>query len=146
LIFLLDTNAVSAILKERPKHVRQRFRMVVERGDSVALPIIVRHELHYGARRSPNPPLNFERLDALLSQLSEAEPFTIEDAEISGDLRAELAARGEMIGPYDLLIAAQALRLKATLVTANVREFSRVPGLAWEDWSSETVVRGEPER
>jgi tRNA(fMet)-specific endonuclease VapC len=146
LIFLLDTNAVSAILKDKPKQVRQYFRMAVDRGEFVALSVIVRHELHYGARRSPNPQANFERLDDLFSQLGDPVPFTLQDAEISGDLRAELASRGELIGPYDLLIAAQALRLEATLVTANVREFGRVPGLAWEDWSREAVVQGKPER
>jgi tRNA(fMet)-specific endonuclease VapC len=54
---------------------------------------------------------------------------------IAGDLRARLEASGTMIGPYDLLIAAQALRTGTTLVTANTSEFARVPGLVWEDWS-----------
>jgi tRNA(fMet)-specific endonuclease VapC len=54
---------------------------------------------------------------------------------IAGDLRAELERAGTPIGPYDLLIAAQALRSGSTLVTANVREFRRVPGLAVEDWT-----------
>jgi tRNA(fMet)-specific endonuclease VapC len=61
--------------------------------------------------------------------------FEEEDAVIAGDLRAELERAGTPIGPYDLLIAAQALRSGSTLVTANVREFRRVPGLAVEDWT-----------
>jgi tRNA(fMet)-specific endonuclease VapC len=61
--------------------------------------------------------------------------FEERDAAIAGDLRASLEASGTVIGPYDLLIAAQALRTDATLVTANTSEFARVPGLMWEDWT-----------
>ena len=56
-------------------------------------------------------------------------------AVVAGDLRATLEAAGTPIGPYDLLIAAQALRADATLVTANVKEFGRVAGLRWQDWA-----------
>ena len=63
-------------------------------------------------------------------------PFAQEDAAIAGDLRATLEAAGTPIGPYDLLIAAQALRTGTTLVTANVSEFARVPGLVWQDWTA----------
>jgi tRNA(fMet)-specific endonuclease VapC len=146
LIFLLDTNAVSDILRNKTRNMRLRLRDALERGDSIMLPVIVLNELRYGARRSAKPASNMEKIKALEDQLDGVVAFAVEDAEISGDLRADLASRGEMIGPYDLLIAAQALRLNATLVTANVREFARVPGLAWEDWSSETVVPGKPER
>ena len=62
-------------------------------------------------------------------------PFEGKDAPIAGDLRRALESAGTVIGAYDLLIAAQALRTGATLVTANIAEFARVPGLAWEDWS-----------
>ena len=56
-------------------------------------------------------------------------PFEPEDAEEAGDIRAALERAGTPIGPYDVLIAAQARRLDALLVTANTREFARVPGL-----------------
>lgn len=55
----------------------------------------------------------------------------------AGDLRAALEMAGTPIAPYDLLIAAQALRRGTTLVTANVAEFARVPGLLWQDWTGE---------
>jgi PIN domain len=61
----------------------------------------------------------------------------------AGDLRATLEAAGTPIGPYDLLIAAQALRTGATLVTANVSEFARVRGLVWQDWTVEGDDRAE---
>ena len=63
-------------------------------------------------------------------------PFEAGDAEIAGQLRAELERAGAPIGPFDLLIAAQALRREATLITANTNEFARVPGLMRQDWST----------
>ena len=63
-------------------------------------------------------------------------PFDEEDAAAAVDLRAALETAGTPIGPYDLLIVAQALRSGATLVTANVSEFARVRGLAWQDWTA----------
>ncbi|HUB17066.1 MAG TPA: PIN domain-containing protein [Acidobacteriaceae bacterium] len=62
--------------------------------------------------------------------------FDDEDARAAGTLRGALAEAGKMIGPYDLLIAAQAVRRGWVLVTANEREFGRVPGLTWQVWSA----------
>jgi len=67
---------------------------------------------------------------------SDVLPFGEEDALAAGDLRAGLEAAGTPIGPYDLLIAAQALRSGTMLVTANVAEFARVRGLLWQDWTA----------
>jgi tRNA(fMet)-specific endonuclease VapC len=63
-------------------------------------------------------------------------PFDAEDAAHAGDIRAHLESKGTPIGPYDCLIAAQARRRRATLVTANGREFERVPGLMVADWAA----------
>jgi tRNA(fMet)-specific endonuclease VapC len=76
-------------------------------------------------------------LRVFLSGRIDVARFEEEDAAAAGDLRATLEAAGTPIGPYDLLIAAQALRTGATLVTANVSEFARVVGLAWQDWTIE---------
>lgn len=78
---------------------------------------------------------NTERLRVFLSGSIAVLPFDDEDAVIAGDLRAALEADGRPIGPYELLIAAQALRTGSVLVTANVDEFARVQGLDWRDWS-----------
>jgi tRNA(fMet)-specific endonuclease VapC len=59
----------------------------------------------------------------------------MEDARFAGKIRAAIEAAGRPIGAYDLLIAAQAVRLKLTLVTANGREFAHIKGLEWEDWA-----------
>ncbi len=134
--YLLDANAVIALLTNRPAGVRERFRGTVAAGDSVALPSVVLFELWYGVARSQRRQENAQRLRVFLSSVVEIVPFEEDDAAIAGDLRAALEAEGTPIGPYDLLIGAQALRLRARLVTANVSEFGRIKGLDWQDWSS----------
>ena len=62
-------------------------------------------------------------------------PFEDADAQLAGEIRAKLEAVGKPIGAYDLLITGQAMRRNMTLITANVAEFTRVKGLAWEDWT-----------
>ena len=133
----LDTNIVVALLKNKPARVRERLRQVVSEDALVAVSSVVLFELWYGVARSGRPQENTERLRAFLSGDIRLVPFEGEDAAIAGSLRASLETGGTPIGPYDLLIAAQALRAGATLATANVSEFARVPGLVWEDWTLE---------
>ena len=133
--YFLDTNTVIALLKNQPP-VRSRLRRVASRGAVVAVSSIVLYELWYGVARSERRRENAERLRVFLSGNIDVRPFDEEDAAIAGDLRSALATAGTPIGPYDLLIAAQALRSGATLVTANVSEFARVRGLVWQDWSA----------
>ena len=133
--YLLDTNAVIALLKNQPPSVRDRLRRIVSRAGSIIVSTVVLYELWYGVARSQRRRENAERLRVFLSGNIDVVPFDEEDAVAAGDLRAALEAAGTPIGPYDLLIAAQALRSGATLVTANVSEFARVRGLAWQDWT-----------
>jgi tRNA(fMet)-specific endonuclease VapC len=137
LIYLLDTNTVVALLKNKPTRVRERLRRAVSDDASITVSSIVLFELWYGVARSGRRQENTERLRVFLSGDIRILPFEDEDAVIAGDLRATLETAGTPIGPYDLLIAAQALRSGATLATANVSEFARVPDLAWEDWTAE---------
>jgi len=135
LTYLLDTSAVIALLKDQPG-VRQRFQLVVSEGASLMVSSVVLFELMYGAARSERRRENAERLRVFLSGAISILPFDEEDAAVAGELRAKLESAGTPIGPYDVLIAAQALRVGATLVTANVREFARVRGLVWENWTA----------
>lgn len=125
-------------MKGEPAGVRSRLKRVASRGSAIAISSIVLYELWYGVARSARRQENAERLRIFLSGNINVVPFDEEDAATAGDLRAGLEAQGAPIGPYDLLIAAQALRVGATLVTANVSEFSRVQGLEWQDWSART--------
>jgi tRNA(fMet)-specific endonuclease VapC len=135
LIYLLDTNVVSGFFRSKPKVIGERLDRASLRGDKFMLSSLVYHELYFGALRSLKPEKNIERLLRFEAEFAPFVPVTRDDAEIAAAIRTHLAPRGEMIGPYDLLIAAQTLRTGATLVTANVREFARVPGLVFEDWS-----------
>lgn len=92
-------------------------------------------ELWYGVAKSSHPEANRQRLGIFLAGPIEVVVFDDEDAETAGRIRAALEVHGKPIGAYDLLIAGQALRRKLILVTANVAEFARIKGLAWQDWS-----------
>lgn len=101
----------------------------------VGVPAIVEYELRYGLLRLPPETAN-PRLAALAALLRPVQvlPFDSECAAHAAHIRAELGAVGTPIGPHDTLIAATALRYQATLVTRNVREFARVPGLQFLNW------------
>jgi tRNA(fMet)-specific endonuclease VapC len=137
LTYLLDTNIVIALLRNRPARVRERLRHVVSDGATIVVSSVVLFELWYGVARSDRREENAQRLRVFLSGNIGILPFEESDAAIAGDLRAALEANGTAIGPYDLLIAAQALRTGTTLATANVAEFARVPSLTWQDWTLE---------
>lgn len=93
-------------------------------------------ELQYGAAASSQRKINEDRIALLISGDGlELIPFEEADAREVADIRAYLRKQATPIGPYDLLIAAQARRVGATLVTANTREFTRVPGLLVVDWT-----------
>lgn len=132
--YLLDTNAVIAVLNG-DANVRQRLRNAMKSGD-IFISSVALFELWYGVARSARRAENTERLRVFLSGAVGHIPFDEDDAAIAGDIRFALESIGSPIGPFDLLIAAQALRMGATLVTANVGEFSRVQGLVWENWKA----------
>ena len=133
-MILLDTNAVIAALNDRPKKVADRIAARMQAGDRIAVSTIVLFELWFGIGKSRNRQSNTDQLQRFLSGAIEVLPFDDTDAAAAGEVRAALAARATPIGPYDVLIAGQALRHGATLVTANTREFKRVKGLRVEDW------------
>jgi tRNA(fMet)-specific endonuclease VapC len=132
---LLDTNVVVALLKNRPVQVRERYREAQATGTDLAISAVVLFELWYGVAKSSRQPENTERLRVFLSGAPAVVVFDGEDARVAGQVRAGLEQGGEPIGAYDLLIAGQALHRGLTVVTANTGEFSRVPGLAWVDWT-----------
>jgi tRNA(fMet)-specific endonuclease VapC len=134
--YLLDTNVVVALLRNQPSDVRERLRRAKGEGGAIAVSSVALFELWYGVARSQHREDNAERLRLFVSGDIAAVQFDEQDAPIAGELRRALEAAGTPIGAYDLLIAAQALRSRATLVTANVAEFARVQSLAWEDWTA----------
>ena len=105
-------------------------------GTPVVLPVIALFEMHHGFAKSDRREHSERLLDRFLGLGVDVLPFESEDAAHAGDIRAHLESKGTPIGPYDCLIAAQARRRGATLVTANRREFERVPGLMVADWAA----------
>lgn len=134
--YLLDTNVVVALLRNKPPAVRERYRAAQAAGDYIALSSVVLFELWYGAARSGRVAENTERLRILLSGNIDLLDFDDEDARVAGQVRADLERDGQPIGAYDVLIAGQGLRRGLTVVTANSSEFSRVTGLSWQDWTA----------
>lgn len=138
MLFLPDTNACSRFLRGQDQALVSRWLPVAP---AIRLSAIVFAELQYGVAKltqkldaDPSVKIRqWRRVESLVLSLP-FEPFNQADAVTFGRLRTHLERTGEIIGPYDLLIAAQALRLGATVVTHNLREFSRVPGLKIEDW------------
>jgi tRNA(fMet)-specific endonuclease VapC len=131
----LDTNAVIAVLNDRASPVRTRIDGAIGLGRPLGISSIVLFELRYGAAKSARPERNAQRIADFLSGPIEVLPFESADADEAGAIRVTLEHAGTPIGPYDVLIAGQARRRAALLVTANEREFARVPGLNFEDWA-----------
>ncbi len=128
--FLLDTNIVSDLVRRPQGRVAAKIAEIGEQ--QVATSIIVTAELRYGAAKKGSPRLSAQ-LEAVLGAL---DVMALEPpADVAyGDLRAALEKSGRLIGPNDLLIAAQSLALEMVLVTDNVGEFERVAGLKVENW------------
>jgi tRNA(fMet)-specific endonuclease VapC len=126
--FLLDSNAIIAIMKASPGFLE---RLKHHQPRDFGIPSIVAHELYYGAYKGTRVAENLARIEAMQFEIVD---FDREDARQAGEVRARLATAGMPIGPYDVLIAGQALARALTLVTRNTREFQRVSGLIVEDW------------
>jgi tRNA(fMet)-specific endonuclease VapC len=133
--YLLDTNVCIALINGSPAGVRSRLERALEDGASVAVSAVVAFELWHGAAKSARRQANRQRLETFFAGPLELVPFDDEDARAAGEVRAALESAGMPIGAYDLLIAGQALRYDATLVTASTAEFSRISELRREDWA-----------
>ena len=134
-MFCLDTNVIIHAINRRRPEFAARISEELQAGRTLIVPAIVRFELEYGLAKSQRREANSAILATLLARGFEQPAFDLDDAAEAGDIRAALEAKGAPIGPYDLLIAAQARRRGAALVTMNRREFERVPGLMVTDWA-----------
>ena len=133
-MYLLDTNICIFVLNRGPGFERIIRRMDgLSRGD-VLVSSVSAAELQFGAWASARKQDNLLRLERFLAEF-EVLPFEENAARAYGQLRAALKELGSPIGPFDTLIAGHSLSIGATLVTNNLREFQRVPGLRAEDWS-----------
>ena len=129
--YLLDTNAVIGILRGRSRSLLARYVTVPRVRLCTCSP--VRAELLYGSLRSAKPAENRAKQEEFLEDLSSFD-FDDSAAEAYARARAQVEAGGGHLGAMDYAIAAIALANDLTLVTHNVREFSRVPNLSYDDW------------
>jgi tRNA(fMet)-specific endonuclease VapC len=127
---MLDTNVVSYILRDPRGYARRRVKEFGDEG--LAVSVIVAAELLFGVAKRGSAALA-RQIEAVLGEL-EVLPFEPPADREYARIRAALEGEGRPIGPNDLFIAAHALALDATLVTANVDEFERVPGLRVLKW------------
>jgi tRNA(fMet)-specific endonuclease VapC len=134
--YLLDTNACIALINGAEVNVRRRFQRAAAHQSVMLLSSIVAFELWYGVAKSQRKDSNTQRLEAFLAGPLEWTLFDEDDARAAGSVRAELETMGKPVGAYDVLLAGQARRRGATLVTSNTKEFARVKGLKWEDWAA----------
>jgi tRNA(fMet)-specific endonuclease VapC len=131
-MFLLDTNTCVYVIRQRPEAVYRRLSEA--EGEMVALSVITAFELEIGALRAQGRRYS----EAVRLFLREFSVLPLDDSarDAYGRLRTGLERRGEVIGAHDMLIAAHAIALGATLITNNEREFKRVKGLRIENWAA----------
>jgi len=135
--YLLDTNVLSDLVRNPQGVVTRQITKLGQ--DTVCTSIIVACELRFGAAKKGSARLT-EQLELILDALPIL-PLEAGADFIYGEVRAALEKAGQPIGPNDLLIASQALALGLTLVTDNIREFERVPGLKLENWLAARKAR-----
>ena len=129
--YMLDTNMVIYTIKNRPEKVREAFTL---HEGQTCISSVTLGELIYGAEKSSQIERNLSVLEGLAARL-EVMPFDEKAAAHFGQLRAELAKAGKSIGPYDLMIAGHARALGLVLISNNLKEFQRVPGLRLDNWA-----------
>jgi len=136
ILYLPDTNIWSRYLRDRREDAALCDRVDRELAQC-RLSAIALMELEYGAAKRPDIPIYRERVLSLSALFAQVEPFDALSAHHAGVVRACLAnmkPNAQPVGPYDALLAGQAISLGAVFVTDNVNEFSRIPGLRCENW------------
>ena len=130
--YFLDTNIIIYALNGKYPAIRPHFEQVPAM--AIVLPSVALAEIEYGARKSRDYEKTIQLYRKFMHPFDVA-PFTRHAAECYGRIRADLEAKGQIIGTNDLLIAATVMAENGVLVTHNTREFSRISGLAVEDWT-----------
>jgi len=130
--YLLDTNACIAAMRNQPQIVQ---RLSAASPAECFVSTVTSYELFTGVAKCAMPEKERLKVETLLRALVEI-PFDSAASQEAGRIRAILESQGKMIGPYDVLLAGQAVAAGLTLVTDNTSEFGRVPGLALENWQN----------
>ncbi len=134
-IYLLDTNIVVRAVKDREPVLNANIIAALADGNELALSVISVLELRVGVLRQANRAIAEQKLALFLQLVPHIFELDRDDAILAAEIRAEQMGRGELIGLFDLLIAAQAKRRDFSVVTNNLREFQRVRNLRCIDWT-----------
>ncbi|PJZ68998.1 VapC toxin family PIN domain ribonuclease [Leptospira perolatii] len=129
--YLLNTNICIYIINQKPESVYKKFKKASL--ENIYISTITEFELYYGVQKSVHKDKNRKALDDFISYLNVVS-FESRDTEIAAKIRFDLEKSGKPIGPFDLLIASQALSNDYTLVTNNEKEFRRIKALKLENW------------
>jgi tRNA(fMet)-specific endonuclease VapC len=132
---LLDTNIVIKIIQARNPALQERIGAALNAGAKINISAITVLELQVGVMRNANVETAARKRDLFMSLVENILDFDEHDARQAAAIRVSTMQTGQTIGAYDVLIGAQALRRNMRLITNNVREFSRIPNLIWEDWT-----------
>lgn len=133
-IYMLDTCICSFIMREHPDAVIRRLAAEVERGNRIVISAITYAEMRYGQIGKKASPKHKVLVDEFVRRLDAVIAWDLRAIDATVEVMRQLNAAGTPIGPNDTAIAGHAIAIGCTLVTNNVREFSRVPGLVYEDW------------
>lgn len=133
-MFMLDTNICSFIIRERPQSVLLRLQEEVQAKHRIVLSAITNAELLYGANNKKASPKLVQVVHEFVSRMDEVLPWDRHAVEEAARIKKALESLGAPIGGNDTAIAGHALSQGCTLVTNNMGEFARVPGLKVEDW------------
>jgi tRNA(fMet)-specific endonuclease VapC len=131
---MLDTNLCIRVLRDRPAGLRPRFNAEAE---TLCISTITLTELIHGAAKSARPTENRREVERLAERVSVLD-FDSRAADHAGEIQADLGRRGQLIGPFDILIAGHARSQGLVVITGNLGEFRRVDGLRSEDWLAPT--------
>ncbi|ECC1558749.1 type II toxin-antitoxin system VapC family toxin [Salmonella enterica] len=132
--YMLDTCICSFIMREQPEAVLERLEQTVLRRHRIVVSAITYAEMRFGCTGKKASPRHAQLVDAFCSRLDAVLAWDRAAVDATTEIRAVLAAAGTPIGSNDAAIAGHAIASGAILVTNNVREFERVPGLQYEDW------------
>jgi len=133
--YMLDTDIVIYTIKNKPAVVREAFKAHY---GQICISTITLMELVYGAEKSSNPERNLQEVEGLAARLDVLD-YNDLAAVHTGQIRAELAKVGKPVGPYDQMIAGHARSKGFILVTNNMREFKRIPGIRVENWVKQNI-------
>ncbi|MGK0706919.1 type II toxin-antitoxin system VapC family toxin [Yokenella regensburgei] len=133
-IYMLDTNICSFIMREQPEVILKRLEQVVLRGYRIVVSAITYSEMRFDATGPKASSRHVQLVDAFCERLDAILPWDRAAVDATTEIKAALRIAGTPIGPNDTAIAGHAIAAGAILVTNNIREFERVPGLKLEDW------------